>query len=138
MRFGTAAEQIAGLLATVAANPAGVLALITAMFPKRSFASKDFIRIPDVTNGLIFQWGPISNAASAAKAESLQVAYPVAHLAVVVVGLQASGATQAYAVLNSKALATFTWTGFAGATGTAPVLAVSVGQVQGFYISVGY
>jgi len=137
-RFGTPAEQVAGILATVASNPAGVLALITAMFPKRSFAAKDFIRIPDVTDGFIFQWGPISSAASAAKSETLQVSCPVAHLAVVLTGLQVTGATQAYATLNSKALGSFTWTGFAAPSGTAPSITASVGQVQGFYFSVGF
>lgn len=56
-RFGTPAEQAAGLLATVMANPTGVLALVTAMFPKRSFSSTaDFIRIPDQPGGLLIQW----------------------------------------------------------------------------------
>jgi len=108
------------------------------LFSKRVFASKDYIRIPDVPGGLIIQWGSISNAASAAKSESLAIPFPVAHLAVVATGLQSTGATQAYAVLNSKTLSTFTWTGFAAASGSAPVIGSSVGQIQGFFIAIGY
>lgn len=60
-RFGTPTEQAAGLLATVMANPAGVLALVTAMFPKRTFTANDFIRIPNVPGGLIIQWGRVED-----------------------------------------------------------------------------
>jgi phage-related tail fiber protein len=56
-RFGTPSEQIAGLLKNVMSNPAGVLALLTGWFPKRTFAAIDVIRIPDVPGGLIFQFG---------------------------------------------------------------------------------
>jgi len=137
MRFGTPAEQIAGILATVAANPAGVLALITAMFPKRVFVFKDFVRIPDVSGGVIFQWGPITNAASAAKSEVFATPFPLQRGAVLLTGLQATGNTQAYAVLNSSGLSGFQWSGFAAAGGAAPVLSPSVGAVQGFFFAVG-
>ncbi|MEK2608496.1 phage tail protein [Pseudomonas shirazensis] len=63
-RFGTDAEQIAGLLKTVMSNPAGVLALLSVWFPKRIFATNDYIRIPDVPGGLILQWGEASSGAA--------------------------------------------------------------------------
>lgn len=137
MRFGTPAEQVAGILASVAANPAGVLALITAMFPKRVFGTKDFIRIPDVTGGFIFQWGPISNAAAAPKTETFATNFPTARLGVVLTGLQATGNQQAYAVLNSSNQSGFVWSGFAAGAGSSPILANTVGQVQGFFFAAG-
>jgi len=73
-RFGTPAEQTAGLLATVMANPAGVLALVTAMFPKRSFSSTaDFIRIPDQPGGLLIQWAKGSLVSLGASGTTTQV-----------------------------------------------------------------
>lgn len=60
-RFGTPTEQTAGLLANVMANPQGVMALVTAMFPKRTFTANDFVRIPDVPGGLIIQWGRVED-----------------------------------------------------------------------------
>ena len=114
------------------------VAAVMSLFSKRVFTNSDSIRIPDVPGGLIYQWGPIINAASAAKTETLSQAYPTAHLAIVLTGLQGTGATQAYSTLNSKTLSTFTWTGFAAASGSAPVISPTVGAVQGFYISIGY
>lgn len=64
-RFGTPSEQVAGLLKTVMSNPAGVLALLAAWFPKRTFAVSDYIRIPDVPGGLIIQWGEAMATSSA-------------------------------------------------------------------------
>ncbi|MFL1475387.1 gp53-like domain-containing protein [Pseudomonas grimontii] len=59
-RFGTSSEQIAGLLENVMANPLGVMALINAFFPKRTFSTNDFIRIPNVPGGLIIQFGVVA------------------------------------------------------------------------------
>jgi len=73
-RFGTPGEQLAGLLKTVKSNPAGVMALLTAWFPKRNFLASDFIRIPDVPGGLIIQWG---YTASTASGSFSGVAYPI-------------------------------------------------------------
>jgi len=137
MRFGTPTEQVAGILTAVAANPAGVLALITAMFPKRVFGAKDFIRIPDVTNGFIFQWGPITNASSASKTESYATGFPNALRGVVLTGLQGTGNQQAYAVLNSAGNGSFVWSGFAAGGGSAPVLSPTIGAVQGFFFAGG-
>lgn len=33
------------------------VAAVMSLFSKRSFAASDYIRIPDVTNGAIIQWG---------------------------------------------------------------------------------
>lgn len=77
-RFGTSAEQVAGLLKTVMSNPAGVLALLTAWFPHRTFAYRDYIRIPDVPGGLIVQWGRDSSATAGLITVSLPIAFPTA------------------------------------------------------------
>lgn len=77
-RFGTPAEQLAGLLATVASNPAGVLALLTAWFPKRTFATNDFIRIPDVSGGLIIQFGQVTTLAGADTPVTFPTPFPLA------------------------------------------------------------
>lgn len=82
-RFGTDSEQKAGLLKTVMSNPAGVAALLSAWFPKRTFTASDFIRIPDVPGGLIIQFGSASYAATNEHRTvdaPLAVNYPTAHL----------------------------------------------------------
>lgn len=63
-RFGSIAEQVAGLSNTIMTNPAGVMSLITSLFPKRTFAASDYIRIPDVSGGLIIQWGEAISSGS--------------------------------------------------------------------------
>lgn len=76
-RFGTSAEQLAGALATVMSNPAGVLALLTAWFPKRTFAANDYIRLPDIPGGLIIQWGNIASlAVDTAQTVTFSTAFP--------------------------------------------------------------
>lgn len=75
-RFGTSTEQLAGLLTTVMSNPAGVLALLTAWFPRRTFAYRDYIRIPDVPGGLIIQWGRDSNATAGPITVTLPAGFP--------------------------------------------------------------
>lgn len=76
-RFGTPAEQLAGVLSTVASNPAGVLSQLTAMFPKRTFTASDYIRIPDVPGGLIIQWGSTAQiAANGTVTTNLPIAFP--------------------------------------------------------------
>ncbi len=77
-RFGTSTEQVEGLLKTVMSNPAGVLALLTARFPRRTFAYRDYIRIPDVPGGLIVQWGRDSNPTAGPITVSLPIAFPSA------------------------------------------------------------
>lgn len=72
-RFGTPGEQAAGVLKTVMSNPAGVMALLAALFPKRVFSANDYIRIPDVPGGLIVQWGFVA----AANSQLGTVSYPV-------------------------------------------------------------
>jgi hypothetical protein len=56
-------------------NPAGVLALLAAWFPKRTFAVNDYIRLPDVPGGLIFQWGEVT-ATSSAHTVSWPILFP--------------------------------------------------------------
>lgn len=53
VRLATPAEDLAGLVGNVASTPYG----IGRLFPKRTFAANDFIRIPDVPGGLMIQWG---------------------------------------------------------------------------------
>lgn len=75
-RFGTPAEQLAGALSSVISNPAGVLALLTAWFPKRSFAANDYIRIPDLPGGLIIQWGRATSTAVGNATANLVINFP--------------------------------------------------------------
>ncbi|MBF8754619.1 phage tail protein [Pseudomonas guariconensis] len=81
-RFATEAEHLAGLLKTAMANPAGVMALLKQWFPKRTFASNDYIRIPDVPGGLIVQWGSVNYAATndtLSVVANLPIAFTSAH-----------------------------------------------------------
>lgn len=55
-----------------------------------------------------------------------------------IIGYQATGNTQAYAVLNYKGPGAFTWSAFYALGGNAPYLAKNVGDVQGFFVAVGY
>lgn len=52
-KLATAAQAIAGADGSSIITPA----LLKQLFPKRSFAANDFIRIPDVPGGLIIQFG---------------------------------------------------------------------------------
>ena len=90
-RFGTAPEQLAGLLESVMSNPAGVMALLTSWFPKRVFAENDYIRIPNVAGGLLFQWASGVNTTVAAGASSVQdVTFPTPFPTGVVFGIPSS------------------------------------------------
>lgn len=84
-RFGTPEEQVAGLLKTVMSNPAGMLALLAAWFPKRVFLGNDYIRLPDLPGGLIIQWGTasIKMSAGGVLTQNLPIAFPSAFLYVV-------------------------------------------------------
>lgn len=77
-RFATTAEQLAGVLATVMSNPIGVLSLLTTWFPKRSFSASDYIRIPDVSGGLIIQWSSVSGASGALVSATFPTAFNTA------------------------------------------------------------
>jgi hypothetical protein len=58
-RFADGTTATAGDNSTLLATTAFVTAALTAFLPKRSFGLNDFIRIPDVPGGLIFQWGQL-------------------------------------------------------------------------------
>ncbi len=60
----TAPTAAAGDNSTLLATTAFVTAALTAFLPKRSFGLNDFIRIPDVPGGLIFQWGTTAGTGS--------------------------------------------------------------------------
>ncbi|EKT4495766.1 hypothetical protein QEM27_003526 [Pseudomonas putida] len=82
-RFGSIAEQVAGLSNTIMTNPAGVMALLTSWFPKRTFAASDYIRIPDQPGGLIINFGSAAYGATSGSVlvtATLVAAYPNAHL----------------------------------------------------------
>ena len=70
LKLATIAEIIGGVDTLSAVNPAGLKAL----FPKRSFSGRDYIRIPDVPGGLIIQW--VVDAPEATSASDL-IAFPV-------------------------------------------------------------
>lgn len=94
-RFGTTAEQVAGVLTSVASNPAGVLALVTSMLPKRSFAANDYIRIPDVPGGLIIQWG-VATAVGTSHTVNWPINFPNAALQAL--GFDCNNGAPAYAI----------------------------------------
>ena len=75
-RFATPAEQVAGASSNVISNPAGVLALLTLMFPKRVFSANDFIRLPDVPGGFIIQFGVATALAGADTPVSFPTPFP--------------------------------------------------------------
>lgn len=107
-RFGTPAEQLAGALSTVLSNPAGVLALITAMFPKRVFAANDSIRIPDVAGGLLIQWGTMTTVStdSGGTLFSYPTVFPNSVLAVFATPRGVAGGSESpeyYSVTNTNA-----------------------------------
>ncbi|MGL5727002.1 MAG: gp53-like domain-containing protein [Plesiomonas sp.] len=54
--------------------------LMLGILPKRSFASIDFIRIPDVPGGLIIQWGFISVPVNSTATVNLPIAFPTSPL----------------------------------------------------------
>lgn len=68
--------------------------LMLGILPKRTFATNDFIRIPDVPGGLIVQWGTYQlngntatiDAASTVGTCTLPVQFPSVHLASIPVG----------------------------------------------------
>lgn len=98
-RFGTASEQVAGLLETVMANPAGVMALLTAMFPKRSFSTNDFVRIPDKPGGLLIQWFQRATSSAGYVNATFPTEFPSGCLAIVT-GQSGTGATTVVPLFN--------------------------------------
>lgn len=108
VELATAAETIAGALATLAVHPAGLLAALTAFLPKRTFATNDFVRIPDVPGGLIIQFG----SASPAGVGSGTITYPTVFTNGVrfcgVLDLAVIGAAIAYVGTNPNNT-NFTW-----------------------------
>lgn len=134
VQLATSAQMQTGTSTTLVPPVSAVMSL----FSKRSFIGKDYIRIPDVPGGLLIQWGPIINASATTKNETYSLPFPNAALAVVLTGLQASGNSQAYAVLNSVGGSSFNWSGFQANGGSAPTLSASIGAVQGFFVAVGF
>ncbi|WP_232111612.1 phage tail protein [Pseudomonas guariconensis] len=108
-RFGTPAEQLAGILKTVMSNPAGVMALLAAWFPKRVFTDNDYIRIPDVPGGLILQWG-FANGSAASGTVTYPVAFPVEALGGVLQNHYTTSDSASFTVRN----AAVTTNGFKG------------------------
>lgn len=56
-------------------TPAGLKTVLLSWLGKRTFASSDYIRIPDVPGGLIFQWGVIT--ALSTDATSIDISFPI-------------------------------------------------------------
>ncbi|MFP1844469.1 gp53-like domain-containing protein [Lonsdalea quercina] len=57
---------------------------VMSLFNKRNFLSNDYIRIPDVSGGLIIQWGTASVSQSSSMAVALPVSFSTACLSVMV------------------------------------------------------
>lgn len=84
VELATTAETQAGTDTTRAVTPAGLVSL----FSKRTWTANDYIRIPDVSGGLIIRWGQISDAGAVV----FPLAFPTACLAVIVGDLGISAA----------------------------------------------
>lgn len=67
MTLATVAKIISGIDTSSAVSPAGLKVL----FPKRSFAGNDYIRIPDVPGGLIIQFGTGTSYSGATNLQTL-------------------------------------------------------------------
>lgn len=102
---------------------------LTAFLPKRAFASRDFLRIPDVPGGLIIQWVlDAPEATSAGDMISFPVPFTTARLGVLATlnALSTSGVGQTTnIVVNSPGLTNFQFVsgGTYGGGGVAYVLA---------------
>ena len=68
------------MAAGTAANLLPSVAAVMSLFSKRNFATKDYIRIPDVPGGLIIQWGNESVNAGANGNFTLATTFPTAGL----------------------------------------------------------
>lgn len=73
VRLATITESNTGTSQALAVTPAGVMSLITSLFPKRTFVASDYIRIPDVPGGLIIQWGTLAGSPG-----QRTITYPIA------------------------------------------------------------
>jgi hypothetical protein len=113
----------------------GSLQLSSAAVFSSSLATTGWQKLP---SGLIIQWGQAPCAASTSTTTTFPIAFPNACLNVAGSGNQASGNSQAYAVVNFKSATNFTWNGFLGAGGSAPVLCSTAGGVQIWYFAVGF
>ncbi|MFL9893738.1 gp53-like domain-containing protein [Paraburkholderia sp. RL17-381-BIF-C] len=103
-----------------------------------SLLTSGYVKIPNVSGTpLILQWFPINNTASTTSSGTFPIAFPNNCFAVTLTGLQATGNTQAYAVLNGKTLTGFNWSAFAATGGTPPSLSSSSGGVQGYGFAIG-
>lgn len=70
VELATSAEMATGSSTSLVPPVSAVMSL----FSKRSFSTDDYIRIPDVSGGLIIQWGNISSSS----AVSFPIAFPTA------------------------------------------------------------
>ena len=88
-------EELMSILAAASVSPVkgtqnqaltAIRALIAAFLPKRSFATNDYIRIPDVPGGLIIQFGTQNYSGSATTVITYPIPFPTANLADALVG----------------------------------------------------
>ncbi|MEH4267022.1 gp53-like domain-containing protein [Klebsiella aerogenes] len=106
-------------------------AMITTAFPKRTFGTKDYIRIPDVPGGLIVQWGMEAVPPTSATVFSLPTAFPNAGLAAIASAADSTTTTSYRASVGS--LPQFPTTSQIRLTNTFTNNAINV-----FYIAIGY
>lgn len=121
----------AGTNTTQSANTAFVTAALTAFLPKRSFANKDYIRIPDVAGGLIIQWGLESVPPSSSTVFSLPTTFPNSGLVAVASAADSTTTTNYRASVGS--VSPFPTASQIRLTNTFPNNAINV-----FYIAIGY
>lgn len=115
-------------------------AVILGILPKRTFATNDFIRIPDVPGGLIIQWFSVNSANVATTTVSLPVSFPTAILHVSASGYNVSGGIQTTVTCNSPgaSLSQVSFNAFAANTPGIVLNLATLNQVRIQSIAIGY
>lgn len=99
-----------------------------------SLSNNGYQKLP---SGLIIQWGGTSSGASNPTVTTYPIAFPTACLQVVGVGYNGSATNHTIISITATTKINFSWAGFVGASGQAPVSATT-GQVIAFWVAIGY
>jgi hypothetical protein len=121
----------AGAMGLADISTLATTAALAALLPKRIFAATDFIRIPDVSGGLIIQWGTVAVPASSSSIFSLSTIFPNAGLAAIASAADSTTATSYRVSVGSGS--PFPTTSQIRLTNT-----YSGNAINAFYIAIGY
>lgn len=122
----TAPTAATGTNTTQLATTAFVQSALTALLPKRSFIAGDYIRIPDVNNGLIIQWGSKLLNPNAGTTVNFAMVFPTICLGIIM-SPNDSDTSVAYRVSATNA----STSGFTGVTTKSQSTSIT-------YIAIGY